>query len=78
MAEEISLPSLRDSDGSDKVCINVASVLHNMAIVWKEPTLKDSTIDHHTIIMEEPFAFEETGHFASKYYRDQFAIHNFS
>ena len=40
--------------------------------------LEDSTIDHHTIIMDEPFAFEEAGHIAAKNYRDQFVIHNFS
>ena len=35
--------------------------------------------DHHTGIMDEVFAFEETGHFlAAKHYRDQFVIHNFS
>ena len=36
--------------------------------------LEDSTIDHNTIIVEDLFAFEETGHFAAKHYRDQFAI----
>ena len=49
-----------------------------MAIVWKQPMLEDSTIDHHTSIMDEPFAFEETEHFPSKNYRDHFAIYNFS
>ena len=62
----------------DKVCtiILACAVLHNMAIVWKQPMLEDSTINHHTSIMNEPFAFEETGHIAAKHYRDQFAIHN--
>ena len=62
----------------DKVCtiILACAVLHNMAIVWKQPMLEYSTIDHHTIIMDEPFAFEEAGHIAAKHYRDQFAIHN--
>ena len=64
----------------DKVCtiILACAVLHNMAIVWKQPMLEDSTIDHNTSNMDEPFAFEETGHIAAKHYRDQFAIHNFS
>ena len=64
----------------NKVCtiIVACAVLHNMAIIWKQPMLEDSTIDPHTIIMGEPLAFEETAHFAAKYYREQFAIHNFS
>ena len=64
----------------DKVCtiIVACAVLHNMAIVCKQPMLEDSTIDNHTNIMDEPFAFEETGHLLAKHYRDQFSIHNFS
>ena len=64
----------------DKVCtiILACAVLHNMAIVWKQPMLEDSTIDHHTSIIDEPFTFEEPGRIAAKHYRDQFAIHNFS
>ena len=46
-----------------------------MAIAWKLPMLEDYTIDYPTSIMDEPFAFEETGHFAAKHYRDQFAVH---
>ena len=64
----------------EKVCTIIIAcvVLHNMAILWKQPMLEDSTIDHHTGIMDEMFAFEETGHLAAKHYRDQFVIHNFS
>ena len=40
--------------------------------------LEDYTIDYPTSTMDEPFEFEETGHFAAKHYKDQFAIHNFS
>ena len=38
----------------DKVCtiILACAVLHNMAIVWKQPMLEDSTIDNHTSIMD--------------------------
>ena len=63
-----------------KVCtiILACAVLHNMAIVWKQPMLEDSTIDNHTSIMDKPFKFEEPGHIAAKHYRDQFAMHNFS
>ena len=59
----------------DKVCTIIASgsVLHNMAIVWKQPMLDDSPIDQ---LMDEPIVIEELGHWAAKHYRDQFAIHN--
>ena len=62
----------------DKVCtiIVACAVLHNMAIVWKQPMLEDLVIDQH--IIDELPAIEETGHLAAKHYRDQFAIHNFS
>ena len=64
----------------EKVCTIIieSTVIHNIAILWKQPMLEDSTIDHHTGIMDEVFAFEETGHLAAKHFSDQFVIHNFS
>ena len=32
----------------------------------------------HYLLMDEPFAFEETGHLPAKHHRDQFAIHKVS
>ena len=44
----------------DKVrtIIVACAVLHNMVIVWKQPMLENSTIDHHTFIMEEQFELD--------------------
>ena len=51
---------------------------HNIAIVWKQRIIEDSTIDNNTSIMDEPFVFEEIGLLAAKHYRNKFAIHNIS
>ena len=46
----------------DKVCTIIVAcvVLHNMAIVWKQPMLEDLVIDQHKI--DEIPAIEETGY----------------
>ena len=60
----------------DKVCTIIAScaVLHNMAIVWKQPMLGDSPIDQ---LMDEPLAIEEMGQLAAKQLTRSICIHNF-
>ena len=62
----------------EKVCkiIIACAVLHNMAIIWKQPLLEDQLPDISHL--DEPFQFEETGQLAAKHYRDQFSNHNFS
>ncbi|KAI6661406.1 Nuclease HARBI1 [Oopsacas minuta] len=63
----------------DKVCsiIVACAVLHNIAIQWKQPLLEDEVSDYS--YPDDVLDFEETvGHLASKHYRDQFSIHNFS
>ena len=64
----------------DKVCtiIVACAVLHNMAILWKQPLplLQDEFSD--ISYPDDLFELEETGQLAAKHYRDRFAIHNFS
>ena len=63
----------------DKVCaiIIFCAVLHNIAIPWKPPLLEDEV--SNDIYPDDVVDFEETaGHLASRDYRDQFSIHNFS
>ena len=78
---KIPLSSRRVPDGSRKSLhyhYGMCSSSQYGYFLWKQPMLEDSTIDHHTGIMDEVFAFEETGHLAAKHYWDQFVIHNFS
>ena len=63
----------------DKLCAIIISraVLHNIAIQWKQPLLEDKVSNDS--YPGDVVDFEETaGHLASKHYRDQFSIHNFS
>ena len=63
----------------DKVCsiIVACAVLHNIAIQWKQPLLEDEVSDDS--YPDDVLDFEETvGYLASRHYRDQFSIHNFS
>ena len=63
----------------DKVCSIIVScaVLHNIAIQWKQPLLEDEVSDDS--YTDDVLDFEETaGHLASRLYRNQSSIHNFS
>ena len=62
----------------DKVCMIIVAcaVLHNMAIMWKQPLLNEEP--YNVTYPSELFEVEDTGHMAAKHYRDQFSIHNFS
>ena len=63
----------------DKVCSIIVScaVLHYIAIQWKQPLLEDEVSDDS--YPDDVLDFEETaGHLASRHYRNQFSIHNFS
>ena len=62
----------------DKVCMIIVAcaVLHNMAIMWKQPLLSEEP--YNVTYPSELFEVEDAGHMAAKHYRDQFSIHNFS
>ena len=63
---------------SDKVytIIVARAVLHNMAIILRQPMLEEPSLDIENV--DTILAPKEVGHLAAKHYRDQFTIQNFN